>query len=624
MENVEIPTFGHPLHLGMFFDARSHCQSNISFNLGDFVDISKLRFERREASSSVTVIGSNSPANKLTDLDVDDNSALSVLTGLCSPTGSASWITDDDIDWLHEVRCTLHYRQYTHMDGLTDSQLHLDRITFPADFDQDSATHVVVALTYGVDVFTTFSVNCTDAGRIGETRVQLKKLVGRVKSVLDGQHDESYALDYLAGVPWVNDLVCTYTGDVIPKQPARDVETCLSFHKNIPIMLKVNEVQVPLFAWLKPLRPMPFNQSIITDTIKVIKELEDIDTAVRQLNLSICAKMRLNTASDDFLALFDKYCTDFKASVKGHLPDVRSGKPTEELEKLLQKHYRSSFSKLKIMKFWRIRQEEEDAIKKKFGMLFDLKIYSADEAEEPNNSEEINYLVYLRLYEKQFKYDFASVTDEQIPKILWFESEEQLDKLDNVLMHFKAIRGLSCLNEAVDFKISWCAEENNGTPCEIVAYCLKPSSSVNLTMWNPWWKGLKVKKKLGRSILVSWKFPKEIDFINGFVLKWKKKDDKIFNSLVIEKSRRKHVLSSLLAGVEYDICVTCVDVFDQYHSSESVRVLLKSFSVEYRKLSNAVPAMATSAAVTADVDSTDSKEWDKISLSEEKGAYDGS
>ncbi|EFX66158.1 hypothetical protein DAPPUDRAFT_263562 [Daphnia pulex] len=99
----------------------------------------------------------------LSDLGMDDHAAISLMTGILRPSSGGAWqYAADWADWKAETfgrkaEVAVHCCSSSKKVSAVDSKTQLEIICHPEKIMKSGATHVVVAVTYGLEAFCIFS-----------------------------------------------------------------------------------------------------------------------------------------------------------------------------------------------------------------------------------------------------------------------------------------------------------------------------------------------------------------------------------------------------------------------------------------------------------------------------------
>ncbi|KAK1784413.1 hypothetical protein P4O66_012767, partial [Electrophorus voltai] len=149
---VEMAALGRHLNLGMFYDCRSDSFSSDAF-LWDESTLSSMKLSLSRPHTDVHILERDSLQERLRALDLTTPLRASVVAGLVEVSGAAAFLNHPTQPQLQD-RVTLCYRTSTRLDMLSHTLLHSGA---PLSLtSQKTATHVVVAVLYGIQAFFVF------------------------------------------------------------------------------------------------------------------------------------------------------------------------------------------------------------------------------------------------------------------------------------------------------------------------------------------------------------------------------------------------------------------------------------------------------------------------------------
>uniref|UniRef100_A0A673XSY6 B30.2/SPRY domain-containing protein n=1 Tax=Salmo trutta TaxID=8032 RepID=A0A673XSY6_SALTR len=218
-----VPALGRPIHPGMLYDccSESFTPGNSTFNGMD--------------ENNINVIETDSLQERFRALGLDQPIRTSFLSGLVEVRGAAEYLNHP---LLHKGDyVTLHYKRTTRLDQLTSFLL--EKVRRPEVIQQQTATHVVMAVTYGTQAFIVCKTNRTWT---------TSKVINKLKKMIQLLTAE----DGAAQLAKSSGLTCTYYGDLETNRGDREItDLCESFPK---LLGPSGEKAVPLRVWLCPLK----------------------------------------------------------------------------------------------------------------------------------------------------------------------------------------------------------------------------------------------------------------------------------------------------------------------------------------------------------------------------------
>ncbi|KAI4880171.1 hypothetical protein NFI96_015534, partial [Prochilodus magdalenae] len=162
---IEVAALGRPLELGMLYDCHSESFSPDAFLWDDYT-LSSMRISLPRPHMDMKIVEGKSLQERLKALDLTTALTASVVSGLVEVTGAAAFLKHPTQSQLQD-RVTVHYRTSTRLDLLSHRLLHKGALPLT---NQNSATHVVVAVLYGSQAFLVLD----DKNESSEERAKLK------------------------------------------------------------------------------------------------------------------------------------------------------------------------------------------------------------------------------------------------------------------------------------------------------------------------------------------------------------------------------------------------------------------------------------------------------------------
>ncbi|XP_076874396.1 uncharacterized protein LOC143524655 isoform X2 [Brachyhypopomus gauderio] len=149
---VEVSALGRHFDLGMLYDCHSDSVSSDVF-LWDEDTLSSMRVSFPRPHTDVRMLEGDSLQERLRALDLTPPLRASVVAGLVEVSGASAFVNHPTQSQLQD-RVTLHYRTSTRLDMLSHTLLQSAAPLSPTN--QNTATHVVVAVLYGAQAFFVF------------------------------------------------------------------------------------------------------------------------------------------------------------------------------------------------------------------------------------------------------------------------------------------------------------------------------------------------------------------------------------------------------------------------------------------------------------------------------------
>ncbi|KAL6467192.1 hypothetical protein MHYP_G00249960 [Metynnis hypsauchen] len=345
---VEVAALGRPLDLGMLYDCRDDSFSSDVF-LWDVDTLSSMRLSLPQPHTNVRILEGKSLQDRLSALDLTTALRASVVSGLVEVAGAAAFLKHPPQSQLQDS-VTLHYRTSTRLDMLSHKLLHNEALISLTS--HSSATHVVVAVLYGDQMFFVFD----NTSENNETNITLKDVIKR--NLIAQNTDELLLSLEQANTSFECALYCD----------AEDFISFLSVGTAVKLFRSLaklsgpeGERAVPLKVWLYPLKNLKqtsthvvgsISEEIMGSAVDVLEHLQR-NINICQDMMSICCNLGVNSwypgLKEDlskFSELLQKYRCDFQRILASCLKTVREkGKEGEQsLQDLLKRNNQSPFS----------------------------------------------------------------------------------------------------------------------------------------------------------------------------------------------------------------------------------------------------------------------------------------
>ncbi|MGH0119106.1 UNVERIFIED_CONTAM: hypothetical protein FKN15_031439 [Acipenser sinensis] len=201
-----------------------------------------------------------------------------------SPTRNLSTSSDSikEKSSLLDCQVTMYYSTTNRFEQLTMSQL--GKMAYPQVFEQQTATHIVMAVLYGAQAFFVFDQMSSEEENKqdieGNLNVMVKKIPnfsieGKGALKMTDKDKES-----------VQKFSCTFHGDFEIKQNPTTYLEALDVYKTLPGLLgEKREKEVPVRVWLYPLKHLDSEAAKLVREISV-SLVSGAETALKQLNES--------------------------------------------------------------------------------------------------------------------------------------------------------------------------------------------------------------------------------------------------------------------------------------------------------------------------------------------------
>ncbi|XP_066563569.1 cytolytic toxin-beta-like [Amia ocellicauda] len=423
-DTVELATLGQPFHLGMLYD----CQSDSLIPGITLWELNKIRDSidiRSQRNTYFQVIMVDSIEEKASSLDVSASLKVSLLGGMISVKGSASYFNDSKSS-KNQARITLQYHTTTRFEQLTMSQLGTKHIAYNDVFDQGTATHVVTGVLYGAQAFFVFDREIASNENKKTVQGSMEgaiKMMGLAEAEIKGSVAVSNAEKAK-----VDQIKCTFYGDFKLESNPVTFQEAIQVYSKLPNMLGPDkEHAVPIKVWLYPLKLLNNLAAKLVHDISVELVyhsqgvLEQLGNYEMQCNDEVSAKFHvIKRKARHFKEL------TFQKDLAMVLPQIRG--EDKETEKNVVKAYLTMMKDIRVLAR---KSELEEVILDPLGENVLCLVFTSLHGDEPYLKELSNYLK-------------PQEGDNQVPETgssgrmqeLWFSNVEVSQRMRKLAKHF--------------------------------------------------------------------------------------------------------------------------------------------------------------------------------------------
>ncbi|XP_076870960.1 uncharacterized protein LOC143521674 isoform X3 [Brachyhypopomus gauderio] len=367
---VEVSALGRNLDLGMLYDRHTDSISSDVF-LWDEVTLSSMRRSFPRPHTDVRILEGDSLRERLRALDLTPPLRASVVAGLVEVSGAAAFLNHPTQSQLQD-RVTLHYRTSTKLDMLSHTLLQSAAPLSPTN--QNTATHVVVAVLYGAQAFFVFDNDSENSEGNTELQSTITKMItcSSTTELLSSlsESEQSSCLLYDCSI---------YIDGEHVKNPV-NFDTALNLFNSFQKLLgPQGQSAVPLKVWLYPLKNLDqkspcVNRDISENSLfNSVAVLEHFERTVRtaQDMMSSYSNFSVITwfsaLSEDlclFSSLLQQYRSVFRRALASCIKIIRErGQEGEEsLKNLLRTNDQSPFSSQNIQQWLQNKEAEVKAL----------------------------------------------------------------------------------------------------------------------------------------------------------------------------------------------------------------------------------------------------------------------
>ncbi|XP_013928539.1 PREDICTED: uncharacterized protein LOC106554410 [Thamnophis sirtalis] len=467
-ETVVTPALGRPFQLGMLYDCRKD-ELIPGVTLWDYSSLQKDLTIKPQPSIASEIITSDSIDDKASSLDVDANIKASFMGGLIEVGGSAKYLHNAKKS-KKQARVTLQYKTTTKYEQLTMSQLGIQNISYPAVFEQGTATHVVTAILYGAQAFFVFDQEISSKETVqdiqGSLQLSIKEMIsvsgeGKAKVKEEMKKNDSK-------------LNCKFHGDFsLEKSPVTFIDAMQVYEKLPEFLGKDGEKAVPMRVWLYPLTKLDtkaakmvreISLTLVFDAGKILEELNEIQMQSNDLALNDTAQTfpEIKRKIRQFKDLCKQHRQTFQKQLAKILPSIRGGGTEEQkLEDILTEVNQSPFNSERLREFLDTKKKEINFIKSYLTILNNIEVISSQNKMEelvldPGNLYVVSF-IFTSLHEHESF--LLSLQKELSPKsdkstnsppegkkgLAWFEDKE---RTRNARRAAKSIRDFFSINQS--------------------------------------------------------------------------------------------------------------------------------------------------------------------------------
>ncbi|XP_058035365.1 verrucotoxin subunit beta-like [Ahaetulla prasina] len=277
------------------------------------------------------------------------------------------------------------------------SHLGIQNVSYPAVFEQGTATHVVTAILYGAFVFDRKVSSMETVKNIqGSLQLTVKKLIsitGEAELKLTEKEKEN-ALRFS----------CKFHGDFSLERNPVTFQDAIKVYETLPKMLGEHvEKAVPMKVWLYPLTKLDtraakmvheISLTLIFDAQNILEELNEIQMQSNDLAKNPMAETfpEIKRKIQQFKDLCKQHRQIFQKQLARVLPSIWGGGQEEgTLGDILMSVNQSPFSSQRLHEFLDSKKREINFIKSYLTILNNIKVISSQ-----NQLEEI--VLNLRMY----------------------------------------------------------------------------------------------------------------------------------------------------------------------------------------------------------------------------------
>ncbi|XP_060539195.1 uncharacterized protein LOC117657948 [Pantherophis guttatus] len=471
---IETPALGRPFQLGMLYDC--HKDALIpGVTLWDYSSLQKDLTIKPQPKTESEIIVSDSIDDKASALDISASLKASFLGGLVEVGGSAKYLHDTKKS-KQQARVTVQYKTTTKYEQLTMSHLGIQNVSYPAVFEQGTATHVVTAILYGAQAFFVFDREVSSTETVkhiqGSLQLTVQKLIsitGEAEIKLTEKEKEN-ALKFS----------CKFHGDFSLEKNPVTLQDAITAYETLPKLLgEHGENAVPMRVWLYPLTKLDTRAAkivreislmLIFDAEKILEELNEIQMQSNDLAKNPIAETfpEIKRKIQQFKDLCKQHRQIFQKQLARMLPSIRGGRKEEgTLGDILISIKESPFNGQRLCEFLDSKKREINFIKSYLTILNNIEVISSQNKLEeivldPQNVYVVSF-IFTSLHKKepfllslqkwlqeQFSQESAKSTKSgQEEDTAWFEDKERTRNARRAAKSIKDFFSINQSNEKV-------------------------------------------------------------------------------------------------------------------------------------------------------------------------------
>ncbi|XP_032658939.1 stonustoxin subunit alpha-like [Chelonoidis abingdonii] len=383
---IEMPALGRPLRLGMLYDCRSDTLIP-GITLWGIEALKKDVETMPKHNTEFQIIASDSIEDKASALSLSGSLKASLLGGMVGVGGSAAFLNDTKKS-KNQARVALHYSVTSRFEHLTMSQLGTENVSYPAVFDQGTATHVVTAVLYGAQAFFVFDREVSSSESMQEIEGEMKLMIEKIPKV-SGRAEVSGEKGNKAEEKAEN-FSCTFYGDFALENNPVTYQDAMGVYSTLPKRLGVSgENTVPVRVWLYPLSKLDsraaqlmreISSVLVYDAQSAMEHLTECDVRCNDMVKDRMATTfpEIQRKLQQFRDLCKQHRQTFQKELARTLPSIRGGRAEEgALVEILTNKEQSPYSTQRINEFLDKKQEEMDFVNSYLAELEEVEVVSS-------------------------------------------------------------------------------------------------------------------------------------------------------------------------------------------------------------------------------------------------------
>ncbi|CAM5121472.1 unnamed protein product [Natator depressus] len=413
-DTIAMPALGRPFQLGMLYDCRSDSLIP-GITLWGLEQLRKDVNTKPQPKTEFEIVASDTIEDKASALNVTASLKASFLGGLVEVGGSAKYLNDTKTS-KHQARVTLQYSATTKFEQLTMNHLGTENVSYPAVFDQGTATHVVTAVLYGAQAFFVFDREVSSSENVREIEGKLQIAIKKIPMFsIEGEGavkmDESEKLNAAK-------FNCKFHGDFALEKNPTNFQDAMQIYSTLPKLLgDSGEKAVPVRVWLYPLTKLDsraarlvreISLTLISDAQTALEELAELNMRCNDMVKSPIATSfpEIKLKIQQFRDLCKQHRQTFQKQLAGLLPLIRGGGKEEGgLVDILSCKNQSLFNTQSLSEFRGTKEKEMNYVNSYLKILSNVKVVSSQsELDEIVLDPELDFIVsftFTSLHEEE-------------------------------------------------------------------------------------------------------------------------------------------------------------------------------------------------------------------------------
>ncbi|KAG6921625.1 hypothetical protein G0U57_006175 [Chelydra serpentina] len=413
-DTIAMPALGRPFQLGMLYDCRSDSLIP-GITLWGLEQLLKDVNRKPQPRTEFEIIASDTIEDKANALNVTASLKASFLGGLVEVGGSAKYLNDTKKS-KQQARITLKYSATTNFEQLTMNHLGPQNVSYPAVFDQGTATHVVTAVLYGAQAFFVFDREVSSSENVREIEGKLQIAIKKIPMFsIEGEGsvkmDEKEKLN-------AEKFNCKFHGDFALENNPTNFQDAMKTYSTLPKLLgDSGEKAVPVKVWLYPLTKLDsraaqmvreISLTLISDAQTAMEELAEVNMRCNDMvkNPIATSFPEIKRKIQQFRDLCKQHRQTFQKQLAGLLPSIRGGGKEEgALVDILSCKNQSPFNAQSLTEFLGTKEKEMNYVNSYLKILSNVKVVSSQsELDEIILNPELDFIVsftFTSLHEEE-------------------------------------------------------------------------------------------------------------------------------------------------------------------------------------------------------------------------------